>query len=146
MPGKSLSPYRGVTLRNGKYAVQLKDKSGKYRHVGTFSDEIVAAVAHDYWAWQWQGWTASLNFADEQFAPLWAKHKEEILNPPSGRGKAPGKSGCVGVQWCKRTQVWRASFNYKGRHVTVPGSYFSVEAAKKARDEARARFFEEVKA
>lgn len=43
------SVYMGVSRRNGRYAVRISN-NGERVNIGTFSDEVVAANAYNYYA------------------------------------------------------------------------------------------------
>jgi hypothetical protein len=61
------SRYKGVTMdkRNGKWMASIKSAEGRQIHLGYFTSELSAALAHDVAAKLYHGEFAWLNFPEE---------------------------------------------------------------------------------
>lgn len=132
--GKYLHKGIARDARGGNWTAQLQvDRN--YFAVHGLANELVAAVAYDYLAKQHHGEFAGLNFTDEEFAILWERHKDEILNPK----RRKGISKYVGVSYNVRQHCWFGQFQYKGKNHWT-GNYQTEEEAHESREKALAEF------
>ena len=113
------SPYRGVYLNRHSYIVEIS-VDGKRMHVGSFSNEVAAANAYNYYASIYFKEYARLNTVPFMSEEEWRKYKYVK------------KSKYKGIVLCKKTGKWQSFVSKKPYHYL--GVYLTEEEAVIARD------------
>lgn len=120
------SQYKGVhwSKRKARWMAVL-NAGGNYRHLGSFTDEAVAARAYDAAAREAYGEFACVNFPQqgEGWALELPGNSDLTAAPPSTGPFAPDRRGTSryrGVHWENDCQLWKARFKrvYGGRYAS----------------------------
>jgi hypothetical protein len=116
----SSSKYKGVSWLSAKKLWRASIKiDTKYRHIGLFTTEIVAAAAYNAIAIEHHGDYARLN--DVPLLENWMEYKAFSTK---------GKSKYRGVSLHKTPNRWKASISFENKRIHI-GIYASeIEAAK----------------
>lgn len=115
------SVYKGVSKKKKSKGWNVSiNYNGKYKYLGCYSDEIVAANVYNHYALNFHGEFASLN--DVPHISIEETHKYKIISRKHTNFK--------GVTYHKHSKKWIACFRYEGKYIHVGSFDSEVEAAK----------------
>jgi len=141
-PKKLSSTLRGVSWNKGSGRWEANiSHNNKARYLGSFQDEVAAALAYDEAATRLKGTTATLNFENVEAPranskPAGGKASKQVMQAKkSGEAgaaatKTPHSSQYRGVSWNKVGSRWRVNIAHEGKQDFLGHFDSEIEGAR----------------